>query len=165
MIAINEKRLKTITLLSTWVVVIVGGIFGILLTIIGYLTGSGPGGGMAGPLWKILITGLVSLMAGALTGAILERILARIILKGTYLRLEFMVRSFAIVLAGSLVAFVVSWEAGYLVGKITGAIEGLDWIEVLFYTPLMSLIYGIPVSLIAALVHGMVVFFCLKVGG
>jgi len=160
----NDHKLKIITRAGILLAAITGSIYGLLLTITGYLLDWGPGGSMQGPLWKILLTGILSVLIGTYIGVFLVRKLAKILLAKHFKVLEFTIRSFAIVLLGSMAAFVSSWETGYLLGKITGSIEGLDWMTVLVYTPLMSFIYGIPVSLVAAVLFGVFVFLYLKAG-
>jgi len=160
----NEQKLKIITRTGMWLAAIVGSIYGLYLTIIGYLTDSGPGGSMEGPFWKILLTGILSILIGVYIGEFLVRKLAKILLAKHFKVLEFTIRSFAILLLGSMAAFVTSWEVGYLMGKITRTIEGLDWMTVLVYTLLMSFIYSIPVSLVAAGLFGVFVYFYTKAG-
>jgi hypothetical protein len=164
MIIMNEKRLRLISRTGLAVVVLVGCIFGIYLTIIGYLTDSGPGGSMEGPIWRIALNGMLSALIGSITGAVLFRILEKNLSGKKISLLEITIKSFTLVLIASFAAFVASWVVGYFVGKITGTIEGLDWIVVLIYTPLMSFVYGIPVSLITAVLFGIFVFFYLKTG-
>ena len=62
----------------------------------------------------------------------------------------------------AIIAFIVGWEIGFFIGKVTGTIEGIEWIAVLLYTPLMSFIWGIPVSLVVAILYGVFVFFYVK---
>ena len=71
-------------------------------------------------------------------------------------------KSFVVVLLGSMIAFIVGWEVGFFLGKVTGTIEGIEWIAVLVYTPLMSFIYGIPVCLVVAILYGVFVFFYVR---
>jgi hypothetical protein len=160
----NEKKIKVIIITGMSLAAIVGSIYGLYITIFGYLTDSGPGGSMEGPLWKIMLTGSLTVLVGAYVGELVVRKLAKRMLLKQFNLLEYTLRSFAIVLLGSMAAFIISWEIGYLLGKITGTIEGLDWITVLIYTPLMSLIYGIPVSLGAAVLMGLFTFLYLKGG-
>jgi hypothetical protein len=51
---------------------------------------------------------------------------------------------------------------GYFMGKVTGAIEGLDWITIFIYTPLMAFIYSLPVNLIITFLFGSFVFIYFK---
>lgn len=158
----NERKLTIITCTAIWLVSVAGSIYGLLLTIAGYLLDWGPGGSMHGPIWKILLSGLLSVFVGAFIGVILVKMLARLLLGKQLSLLDHTIRSFAVVLIGGMAAFVSSWVIGFLVGKITGTIEGLDWITVLVYTPLMSFLYGMPVCLSAAAVFGAFVYFYLK---
>lgn len=161
----EEKKIKVIRIIGMSLAAIVGSIFGLYFPIYAYLTDSGPGGSMTGPSWKILLTGLLTVLIGAYIGELIVRLLAKRMFVKQFNLSESVLRSFAMVLTGSIAAFVASWEIGYLLGKITGTIEGLDWIAVLVYTPLMSLIYGIPVCLGAAVLMGLIVFFYLKPRG
>jgi hypothetical protein len=70
-------------------------------------------------IWKIILTGSLTLLAGAFIGMLIVRKLAKIMLVKQFNLLEYSLRSFGIVLLGSLAAFVASWETGYLLGKIT----------------------------------------------
>jgi len=160
----NEKKLRVISRTGIAIAVLIGCIFGVYLTIIGYLTDSGPGGSMVGPFWRIALNGMLSALIGSIIGAVMFRILEKNLSGKNISLLEITIRSFAVVLIASFVAFIASWVVGYLVGKLTGTIEGLDWIVVLVYTPLMSFIYGFPVCLIAAVLFGVMVFFYLKAG-
>ena len=119
---------------------------------------------MHGPFWRILVVGILSILIGVYVGELLVRKLAGKMFEKHLTILEYTIRSFAIVLIGSIAAFVASWEVGYLMGKITGAIENMSWTVVLVYTPLMSFIYSIPVSLGSAALFGLFVFFYLKSG-
>lgn len=158
----KSQTFKIITRTGMWIAAITGSTFGLLFTIIGYLMDWGPGGSMHGPFWKILTVGIPSILIAAYIGELIVRSLANKLLKEHLSVLENTVRSFASVLIASLTAFVAGWEVGFIMGKISGAIEGLDWIPVLFYSPLMSLIYGIPVSLAVAVLFGVFVFLYLK---
>jgi len=160
----NEQKLKTIARTGMWLAAISGSIYGLLLTIVGYLLDWGPGGSTEGPLWRIFLVGLPSVLIGAYTGELIVRKLAKIMLGKQPSLHEYTIRAFAIVLLASMAAFVAGWEIGYLMGKISGAIHGLSWTVVLVYTPLMSIIYSIPVSLGAAVLFGVFVFFYLRAG-
>jgi hypothetical protein len=72
------------------------------------------------------------------------------------------VRTFFTEFVASMVAFITGWEIGFIVGKLTGAIDGIEWKAVLLYTPLMSFFYGIPVCLAAAFLLGLFAFFYIK---
>jgi hypothetical protein len=160
----NEKKLKHITRADMWLAAIVGSINGLLFTIAGYLLDWGPGGSMQGPFWRVLIVGMLSILTAAYIGEFLVRKLGKTMLEQQLSLTELSIRSFAITLVGSITAFIVGWEVGFIAGKITGAIEGLEWIPVLVYAPLMSLIYGIPISLIASFLFGIFVFLYGKSG-
>ena len=160
----NEPKRKIIVRTGMWLVAVVGSIYGILLTILGYILDWGPGSEMIGPLWKVLLTGILSFLSGAYTGEIIVRKLAGIIMKKLFLPLESAVRSYGIMLVASVPAFVVSWEIGYLMGKVTGAIGHLSWITVIRDVPLMTFIWSVPISLITAALYAVFVYIYLKAG-
>ncbi|MFH1121977.1 MAG: hypothetical protein V1775_19320 [Bacteroidota bacterium] len=161
----NNEKQKIIRNSGMTLAAFAGSIFGLILTIPGYLLGWGPGGGMEGPFWKILITGIASFAAGAGVGAFLFRLLSGKLFSDSFSVLANALLSLAMMITSSVAAFIAGWEVAYLTGKITGAISGLEWIAVLLYVPLMSGIYSIPVSLIAGVIFAVFVFFYLKTGG
>lgn len=158
----NNKERKVITLTGIVLAEIAGSVFGLGLTIAGYLTGWGPGGSMHGPLWRILTTGLLSSLTGILIAILLVRKLAGMLFLKNFSILHYTLLSFVIVVMASIASFIAGWEVAYLTGKITGSISGLEWIAVLFYVPLMSGIYSIPVGLGTGAVFAIFVFFYLK---
>ncbi|HNQ82261.1 MAG TPA: hypothetical protein PLW31_08040 [Bacteroidales bacterium] len=158
----KDKKINTLVCTAQWLAALTGSIYGLVLAIFGYLSGWGPGGSMNGPFWRVLLSAAISILAGAFIGTFVVRKLARLLFEKPFSKLESGLRAFALVLAGSFPAFVSSWLTGYIMGKLTGTIEGLDWITVLVYTPLMSFIYGIPVCFGTDLLFGIFVFFYLK---
>ena len=160
----HERKLRIILRTGLWLVAAVGSIYGLFFTILGYLTDWGPGSEMIGPLWKILVVGILSLVSGAYVGELIVRKLAGIILKKLFTPQESAVRSFGIMLTGSVPAFVISWEIGYLMGKVTGAISHLSWITVIRDVPLMTFIWSVPVSLITAALYAVFVYIYVKTG-
>ncbi len=158
----NDKKLKIITISAKLLTAFIGCIFGLGLTIAGYLMDWGPGGDMNGPLWKILLTGVISSMTGILVALLVVGKLASNLLKESATNAINALSSSVIIMAGGVISFMAGWEAGYLAGKITGTISGLEWKVVLLYVPLMSGIYSIPVSLGAGVLFAVFVFFYLE---
>ncbi len=158
----NEQKQKTITHVGMWLAAIVGTIFGLLLTIVGYLLDWGPGSGMEGAFWEVLLVGIPSFVIAAYVGQLVVKKLAKIVFAKQSSFFGITIRSFVIVLAGCIIAFIVGWEIGFFLGKVTGTIEGIEWVAVLVYTPLMSFIWGIPVSLVVAILYGVFVFFYVR---
>ncbi len=158
----NEHKQKTIIHVGMWLAAIVGSIYGLILTIVGYLLDWGPGSGMEGAFWEVLLVGILSFVIAAYVGQLIVKKLAQKMFAKQSSILKNTLISFVVAFVGCIIAFIVGWEIGLLLGKLTGTIEGLDWIAVLVYTPLMSFIWGIPVSLVAAILYGVFVFFYLK---
>lgn len=158
----NEKKEKIITHVGMWLAAIVGSLFGLVLTIVGYLIDWGPGGSMEGPFVNILMVGVPSILLAAYIGELLVRILAKKMFSRHSSNSMNTALAFFVVFIGSIVAFMVGFEVGYFMGKITGAIEGLDWI-VLLYVPIQSVFYGILPSLGAGVLYSVFVFVYLKI--
>ena len=64
----NEKKQKIITHVGMWLAAIAGSSTALIFLIAGYILGWGPGGDMAGPLWRILLVGIPSALTGAYIG-------------------------------------------------------------------------------------------------
>lgn len=158
----NDKKQKIVTTSAKLLTAFIGCTFGLGLSIAGYLLDWGPGGSMQGPLWKILLTGFLSSAAGILVALLVVEKLAKNLLQEHSTTLVNALSSSVIVMVGSVTSFMAGWEVGYLAGKITGTISGLEWKVVLLYVPLMSGIYSIPVSLGAGFLFAVFVFFYLK---
>lgn len=103
-------------------------------------------------------------MTGAYSGEIIVRKRAQKRLTGQLKILAITTRLFGVVLLGNIVAFIVSWEVGYIFVKILGSMQELSWGEVLIGIPLISLIHSIPVGLVATVFYSVFVFTYLKVG-
>ncbi len=73
----NERKLKTITHVGMWLAAIAGSITALVFIVGGYLLDWGPGGGMIGPFWRILLVGIPSALLGAYIGELFVRILAK----------------------------------------------------------------------------------------
>ena len=156
----NEKTQTFIKHVGMWTAAIVGSIVGIEI-IAGYLISWGPGGAMIGPIWRILLVGIPSILLGAYVAELYVRKLATklITIESSILLNGFM--AFVLILSGSMLGFIVGWEIGFFLGKVTNAIEGLGWTEVLLYAPIMSIFYGIIPCLIAATLFSVFVFIYL----
>ncbi len=158
----NNKKLKILTVVAMWIAALTGGICSIVMTIGGYLTDWGPGSGMHPPVWRIWLIAVSSTGISAYVGEFLVRKLAKLLLARYLSLLEISLKFFLILLVGSMAAFMASWEMAFMGSKLTGAIEGLDWKAVLFYTPLMSFIYGIPFSLGTSVIFAIIVIIYLR---
>jgi hypothetical protein len=157
----NEKKEKIITHVGMWLAAIVGSLFGLVFSIIGYLLGEGPGGSMEGPLWRVLLVGIPSVLLAAYAGELLVRKLAKRMLSKHSSVSKNTVMAFVMVFIGCIVAIAVGFEIVYAMGKITGAIEGLEW-NVLLYVPLGAILYGFLPSLGAGVLYSLFVFIYLK---
>jgi hypothetical protein len=158
----KNQALKMITITSMLSTCLSGSIFGLGLIIGGYLLDWGPGGSTVGPFWKILLVGISSFFVGSVFGLLAVWLIsAKLISQDVSIR-ENLFRSLIVVFFGCTFAFVLSWVMGFFMGKVTGAIEGLDWITIFVYTPLMSFIYSLPVNLFLTFLFGGFVFLYFK---
>lgn len=147
-----------------WLAAFVGSIWGFIFVIVGYFINWNHCDALEGPFWKVLLTGFFSIMTGAYSGEIIVRKRAQKRLTGQLKILAITTRLFGVVLLGNIVAFIVSWEVGYIFVKILGSMQELSWGEVLIGIPLISLIHSIPVGLVATVFYSVFVFTYLKVG-
>ena len=153
----NENKKKVITRVGVWIAAIVGSIPGLIYLIGGYLLDWGPGGSMQGPFWRVLLVGLPCALLGAYAGELIVRIISKASLSDRWSSIINSIRAFIAVFLGCLASIVVAFEVGALLGKITGAIEGLEW-DVLINAPMMGLAFGIPFSLAVGILFGAFVF-------
>jgi len=160
----NEQKQKTITRAGMWLATIVGSIYGLIFVVVGYFLNWDHCGVLEGPFWKVLLTGFHSIMLGSYIGELIVRKRAPKRLAGQIKIPAITSRLFVIVLLGNIAAFIVSWEVGYIFGKILGIFQGVSWGEILIDIPLISLIHAIPVSLVISILYGVFVFSYLKVG-
>ncbi|MDX2444378.1 MAG: hypothetical protein QNK30_11320 [Bacteroidales bacterium] len=158
----NEQKQNTLIQVGMWLAVLVGSMYGLLFTLLGYIFDVGPGSGMEGQFWKILLVAIPSILIAAYIGELIVRKLAQRMLKSNLSMLTYKFRLFTIVLIGCTVAFIVGFEVGYILGKITGTISGIEWAEILIRGPAMALIIGIPIALIVAIFYSVFVHFYLK---
>lgn len=146
-----------------WLTALVGSTYGLVFTIIGYLADWGPGSGMEGPLWKILLVGIVSVLFAVYLGELIVRKLTRRIFRKNLAAFPTAGWMFVVMFIGCITAFVVGWDVGFLMGKLTGSIAAMAWGEILWKVPAMSFMWGVPLSLIISLLFALFVLFQLKV--
>jgi len=139
----NEQKQKTITRVGMWLATI---------------------GALEGSFWKVLLIAFHSVMIGVYVGELIVRKRAqKIFTDGLKIR-ALISKLFVIVLLGCVAATIVSWEVGYIFGKILGIFQGVSWGEIMISIPLISLIHAIPVSLAISILYSVFVFTYLKVG-
>ena len=160
----NEQKQKTITRAGMWLATIIGSIYGLIFVVVGYFLNWDHCGALEGSFWKVLLTGFHSIMMGAYIGELIVRKRVPKRLAGQKKIPAITSRLFVIVLLGNIAAFIVSWEVGYIFGKILGIFQGVSWGEILIYVPLVSFIHSIPISLVAGILYSVFVFTYLKVG-
>lgn len=157
----NEKKKKMITRVGMWIAAVVGSIPGLIYLIGGYLVDWGPGGSMQGPLWRVLLVGLPCALLGAYAGELVVRIISKALLSERWSDIINSIRAFIAVFLGCLASIIVAFEVGVLLGKITGAIDGLEW-EVLINAPMMAIAFGIPFSLTVGILFSAFAFIYLS---
>jgi len=162
-----EWNYKLVKLTGMWLASLVGAVYGLLFTIIGAGLNWGPGGGMEGPYWKILIVGLISLFIGMYAGEFTFRKLTGItkVFERSRSKIEISILMFLNCTLAALVAWILSWEAGFISGVLMGPIEWdepVRWIRLILDVALMSSIFGIPFSLGAGIINSLVAFFVIK---
>lgn len=158
----NEQKQNILIQIGMWLAALVGSMYGLFFTLLGYIFDIGPGSGMEGQFWKILLVAIPSILLAAYTGELLVRKLAQKMLKSNISIRAYKFRLFVIVLIGSTMAFLVGFEVGYILGKITGTIAGVEWTDILLKGPGMALIIGIPIALIVAVFYSVFAHFYLK---
>jgi hypothetical protein len=75
---------------------------------------------------------------------------------------------FLVCTAASLLAWVLSWEAGMISGILLGTIswdEVIRWGDLVLDTALMSLVLGIPFYLLAGIINALVVLLVARKAG
>lgn len=160
-----EWKYKFTTLTGMWLASLVGAVYGLIFTIIGAGFDWGPGGGMIGPYWKILITGLISLLIGMYAGELIARRMAGLIFKRPRKRLQITFLMFLSIATASLIAWVLSWEAGFIAGILMGTIEWTEsdgWHNIILNVGFMSAILGVPFALAAGVINGLIAWFVIK---
>lgn len=158
----NEQKQKTITHAGMWLAAITGSIYGLIFVIVGYFLNWDLCDASEGPFWKVLLIAFFSVMIAAYVGELIVRKLAQKRLAGQIKISAITSKLFVIVILGCITAFIVSWEVGYIFGKILGTIQELSWGEILINIPLISFIHGIPVCLIAGILYSVFVYTYLK---
>ena len=162
-----EWNLKVVRLTGMWLASLIGAVYGLLFTIIGAGLDWGPGGGMEGPYWKVIIVGLISILVGMYTGEFSVRKLSSIskVFDKPRKRTEVALAMFLICSFSSVLAWILSWEAGYISGILMGSIgwdEILNWGQIIFDVALMSFIFGFPFYLLAGILNALVAMFVLN---
>lgn len=148
--------------IGQWIAAVIGCIFGLVFIIAGYFLNWGPGSGMSGPFWNILLVGLSSSLIGAGIGWILFHQLTNKLFTAEKSLFILSLKAFSLMGVATVAATVTSWETGFLLGKLSGSIQGLGWKEVLLYVPVMSIAYSIPICLVASLIYALFVSFCIN---
>ena len=155
---------KRITLIGMWLASMAGAIYGLLFTIIGAGFNWGPGGSMTGPYWKIVLTGMISIVIGMYAGELIVRKMAGVIHKKQRSKTEiFMLMGLACAV-GSLIAWIISWEAGFIAGTLFDVIswDDLSWGELIMNVGLMSAVFGMPIALGAGIIEALAASFLLR---
>ncbi len=157
----NHKRIR---LTAMWLSSLVGAVFGLFFTIIGAGFNWGPGSGMEGPYWKILIVGLISLLIGMYVGELIARKLSAIVFKKPRKRHEMSLFMFLVTATASLIAWILSWEAGYIAGTLMDTIKWLDPAmgQIILDVALMSSILGAPLAIAAGTICALISWFTIK---
>ncbi len=159
----TEQQKKTISVLGMWIVAFVGSTYGLVFTIIGRLADWGPGSGMEGPLWKVLLVGIVSIVVAVYVGELIVRKLTTKILRKNLAALPTASWMALVIFTACIVAFVVGWEVGFLMSKLTGIVTELGWAEILLKVPVLPFMWGLPFCLLISFIFGLFVLFLLKV--
>jgi len=160
----NEQKQNIITRAGMWLATIVGSIYGLIFVVVGYIINWDHCGVLEGPFWKVLLTAFHSIMLGSYIGELIVRKRVPKRLAGQEKNPAITSRLFVIVLLGSIAAFIVSWEVGYIFGKILGIFQEVSWEEILIDIPLISLIHAIPACLVISILYSVFVFTYLKFG-
>ena len=162
-----EWNYKVIKLTGMWLASLVGAVYGLLFTIIGAGFNWGPGGGMEGPYWKIVIVGLISLLTGLYAGEFTFRKLTGMakVFDKPHSKMEISLLMFLYCSIAAMVAWVLSWETGFISGILLGAIdwnEPIKWFRLILDVALMSTIFGIPLAFGAGVINALVAWFVLR---
>jgi len=162
-----EWNQKVIKLTGMWLASLAGAVYGLLFTIIGAGLNWGPGGGMEGPYWKILIVGIISLLIGLYAGEFTVRklIVWAKVFDGPQSKTQIALKMFMICAFAALVAWILSWEAGMISGILMGSItwdEVINWGRIILDVALMSFVFGLPFYLMAGIINAVVAIVVLK---
>ena len=160
----TEKKQKIISRTGMWLATIAGSIYGVIFVVIGYLLKWDHCGALKGPFWKVLLIAFHSVMIGAYIGELIVRKRTQRIFAGKLKTRAITSKLFIIVLLGCMAAFIVSWEVGYIFGKILGTMKEVSWEQILIDIPFVSLIHATPISLVISIIYCSFVFAYLKVG-
>lgn len=162
-----EWNHKLIKLTGMWLASLVGAVYGLVFTIIGAGFNWGPGGGMEGPYWKILLAGMISILVGMYAGEFTFRKLTGLVkvFDKPRSKMEIALIMFLICFGASMVAWVLSWEVGFIAGIAMGSIgwdEVINWGEIITDVALMSFIFGMPFYLLAGIINSLVTLKVIK---
>ncbi|NQT77925.1 MAG: hypothetical protein HQ565_09445 [Bacteroidetes bacterium] len=160
-----ERKQKIITNTAMWLAAFIGSIYGLFFTIIGAALDWGPGSGMEGPYWKIALTGLISLIIGIYIGELLVRKLSKMVFKRKSSRMDVSMLMFLTCTVAGLMAWILSWEAGYITGILLETIiwsSDMNWMEIIFNTLFMSSILGFPFYIGAGIISSVVSYIVLR---
>jgi hypothetical protein len=162
-----EWNQKVVRLTGMWLSSLVGAVYGLLFTIIGAGLDWGPGGGMSGPYWKIILVGGISLLVGMYAGEFSVRKLTSLakVFEKPRKKTEVALAMFLVCSFASLIAWILSWEAGFISGILMGSIQWDDiliWGKIISDVALMSFIFGLPFYIIAGMINAIVALIVLK---
>lgn len=158
----NGQKQKIITGTGKWLTIIAGSVYGVIYVVIGYLINWDHCDALEGPFWKILVTAFHSVMMGTYVGKIIVKGSAKKIFRDYSKIRTISSKLFVIVFLGSIAAFIVSWEVGYIFGKTLGIMHEITWEEILVDIPFISLIHAIPFVLVISILYRIFVFIFLK---
>ncbi len=155
---------KRITLIGMWLASLAGAVYGLLFTIIGAGFDWGPGGSMNGPYWKIVLIGLVSIIIGMYAGELIVRKMAGIVHKKPRSKTEIIMLMGLSCAVGSLIAWILSWEIGFIGGVMFDVIpwEDTSWGEIIMNVGLMSAVFGMPIAIGTGIIEAIVASFLLR---
>lgn len=160
-----EWPYKRITLISMWIASLVGAIYGLVFTIIGAGFNWGPGGSLEGPYWKIIVIGLISITIGMYVGELAVRKLATIVFKKKRSNPEYIILMAVTCAFGSILAWVFSWEAGFISAILMDSLsfgDDANWLGIIGDVALMTSIFGLPFYLLAAGMSALFSYFVLR---
>lgn len=156
---------KRITLISMWIASLVGAIYGLVFTIIGAGFNWGPGGSLEGPYWKIIVSGLISIIIGMYVGELVVRKLAAIVFKKQRSKPEYITLLAVTCVFGSFLAWVFSWEAGFISSILMDSLsfgDDASWLGIIGDVALMTSIFGLPFYLLAGGMSALFSYFVLR---
>lgn len=159
-----EWKYKAASLTGMWLASLAGAVYGLVFTIIGAGFDWGPGGGMHGPYWKIVLVGMISLLIGMYAGELIVRKFSEKLFLKKPAPLKASIYMLLICFAASLIAWSLSWYAGYLSGIFMGSIDvAKGWAAEIIPALLMMVpVFGLPFALGAGLISALATYFLVK---